>query len=75
MNKQKPVQLPGDDWLIGKTWDLPLDIYGLRFVVGDQAGLATVTEIEAFMKSPAAKPMPDKLRSEVKKWIADSKKQ
>jgi hypothetical protein len=74
MNKQKPIQLPGDDWLIGRIWDLPLDVYGLRFVVGDQAGLATVSEMEKFMGSPIAKPMPSRLRSEVKKWIADSRK-
>lgn len=70
----KPITLPGDDWLVGRTWDLPSELHPLRFSVGDEFGLATPAQMEEFLKSPVARSMPKELRKETEEWIASKKK-
>lgn len=68
----KPLKLD-DEWLAGRSWDLPTNLYSLRFVLGENGVLADPARMEKFMKSPAAEPMPNRLRAEVEKWINSNK--
>jgi hypothetical protein len=73
MKRKKPIAIPGDDWLRGKVWDLPLNLTELRFVLGDPNRLATPQEMKKFLSTQVAQPMPKKLRSEVEEFIKNSK--
>lgn len=74
MKNMKPITLPGEDWLVGRSWDLPFELNPLLSHVGTDGYMATPEQMKEFLKSPAAKPMPKETRKEVEKWIASKKK-
>jgi hypothetical protein len=50
------------DWTKSRIWDLPTSLTGLLDVVG-------VDRLDHFLTLPAAKPMPEELRTEVLKFM------
>jgi hypothetical protein len=50
------------DWIKSRTWDLPTSLTGLLDAVG-------VDRLDHFLTLPAAKPMPEELRTEVLKFM------
>jgi hypothetical protein len=70
MKNMKPITLPGEDWLVGRSWDLPFELNPLLSYVGTEGYMATPAQMEQFLKSPVAKPMPKETRKEVEEWIA-----
>lgn len=56
------------DLMVGRRWDLPTSLIELRVAIGD-GGMATPKEMHAFLKTPAAGPMPKPLRAEVARWL------
>jgi hypothetical protein len=50
------------DWIKSRIWDLPTSLTGLLDVVG-------VGKLDHFLTLPAAKPMPEELRTEVLKFM------
>ncbi len=66
--KKKIVRITADstlanaDWVKAKVWDLPADINGFLNAIGG------IDKLEHFMKLPAAKAMPEKLKEALKNY-------
>jgi hypothetical protein len=50
------------DWIKSRTWDLPASLVEFLNLVG-------VDKLDHFLTLPAAKPMPEELRTEVLKFM------
>jgi hypothetical protein len=50
------------DWIKSRTWDLPTSLVEFLNLVG-------VDKLDHFLTLPAAKPMPEELRTEVLKFM------
>lgn len=68
---KNPITIPDSP---KRTWDLPTDLISMRVIVGFPKGLATVKEMEDYLKTDVGKLMPKNLRKETDKWISDATK-
>lgn len=66
----KPKLKPGldEDWIKRKTWDCPTSLSGFMNMLGVWSGTDEEQKaaVAHFMTLPAAIPMPDRLKSELK---------
>lgn len=58
------------DWIKSRSWDLPTTLSGLLSVIGNSA-----EEVEHFLTTPAAKPMPSDLQVELIGYLEKVKKE
>jgi len=59
-------------WIRSQTWDLPETLWGFLNAISFPSTPSPAIAKE-FLDTPAAKPMPKQLRTEVEKWIKDNK--
>ena len=60
-----------DNWIRIRTWDLPTDLLSFLSQISSPE-TPTATAAANFLKTPAARPMPQKLRAQVEQFIKDS---
>lgn len=63
---KNPIAIPESP---KRTWDLPEDLMSVRRVIGFPNGLATVPQMEDFLKTDVGQLMPKTLRDETEEWL------
>ena len=66
---KNPITIPDSP---KRTWDLPNDLIAVRGTIGFPKGLATVAQMEDFLKTDVGKLMPKRLRDETEKWMTSN---
>jgi hypothetical protein len=70
-NKQNIDEL-NKGWIQSRSWDLPTTLWQFLNAISFPNTLKPAM-VKKFLDTPAAKPMPKQLRTEVEKWIKDNK--
>jgi hypothetical protein len=60
--------MENSDWVKSRSWDLPTTLGGLLGIIG-----SSVEDIEHFLTTPAAKPMPEDLQVKVMNYLKNAK--
>ena len=60
--------MENSDWIKVRAWDLPTTLGGLLGIIG-----SSVEDIEHFLTTPAAKPMPEDLQVKITRYLENAK--